>query len=79
MVLSFFRLLFLIPKLLWNLAGIKRTIRKSKRKFKRALVKSGVPKELAEELANEYALPDDIISLKALVKIPKYLKYTRRT
>ncbi|WP_457752664.1 hypothetical protein [Thermococcus sp.] len=76
MVLSFFRLLFLLPKFLWNLAGIKRTIRKSKRKFKRTLVKSGVPKELAEELANEYALPDDIISLKTLVKISKYTRKT---
>ncbi|WP_324735996.1 hypothetical protein VFC49_02160 [Thermococcus sp. SY098] len=79
MVLSFFRLLFLIPKFLWNLAGIKRTIRKSKRKFKKALIKGGIPKELAEELANEYALPDDVISLNALAKISKYLKYTRRT
>lgn len=72
MILSFFRLLFLIPKFLWNLAGIKRTIRRSRRKFKKALVRNGLPKELAKELANEYALPDDIISLKALIKFSKY-------
>jgi len=72
MVLSFFRLLFLIPKFLWNLAGIKRTIRRSRRRFKKALVKSGIPKELAEGLAEEYALPDEIISLRILAKFLKF-------
>jgi len=77
MILSFFRLLFLIPKFLWNLAGIKRTIRRSKRKFKKALVKSGIPKELAEELAEEYTLPDEIISLRTLIKFSKYSSFKR--
>ncbi len=72
MILSFFRLLLLIPKFLWNLAGIKRTIRRSRRKFKKALVRNGLPKELAKELANGYGLPDDVISLKALIKFSKY-------
>ena len=72
MIFSLFRLLFLIPKFLWNLAGIKRTIRKSRRRFKKALVRNGIPKELAEKLANEYALPDDVISLRTLAKFSKY-------
>ncbi|MCD6559825.1 MAG: hypothetical protein J7K57_08180 [Palaeococcus sp.] len=74
MILSLFRLSLILPKLLWELAGMKRAMKKGKRAFKRALIKSGMPPELAEELTKDYALLDEMLTLNGILKyagIPK--------
>lgn len=65
---SSLRLLIIIPKVLWNFAGMKRTVKRARRKFKKALVKNGLPEELAEELAKEYAILDEIMSFEKILK-----------
>jgi hypothetical protein len=72
MIISLFRVLFLVPKILWDIAGMKRAVRRSKRKFRKALIKNGIPKELAEELANEYAVLDSLITLKGISKFANF-------
>ena len=68
---SILRLLMIIPKTLWQLAGMKRVIKRGKRKFKKTLIKNGFPKELAEELAKEYASLDEMLSIKGILKLVK--------
>lgn len=72
MIISLFRFLFLAPKILWDIAGMKRAIRRSRRKFKKALIKNGMPRELAEELACEYAVLDNLITLKGISKLADF-------
>jgi len=69
--LSFLRLMWILPKTLWQLAGMKRAIKRGKRKFKKALIKNGLPKELAEELAKEYAPLDEMLSIEGILKLVK--------
>ncbi|RLF84825.1 hypothetical protein DRN34_05175 [Thermococci archaeon] len=61
----------IIPRALWQLAGMKRAIKRGKRKFKKTLIKNGFPKELAEELAKEYAPLDEMLSIKGILKLVK--------
>lgn len=68
---SILRLLMIIPRALWQLAGMKRAIKRGKRKFKKTLIKNGFPKELAEELAKEYAPLDEMLSIKGILKLVK--------
>ncbi len=71
LLLSFLRLMWILPKMLWQFAGMKRAINKGKRKFKKSLVKNGIPKELAEDLANDYALLNEILNIKGILKVAK--------
>ncbi|NJE26559.1 hypothetical protein E3E22_08015 [Thermococcus sp. MV5] len=75
MVLSLFlsslRLMFVLPKILWQFAGMKRAINKGKRKFRKSLIKNGIPKELAEELVKDYAVVDELLNIKGLLRIAK--------
>lgn len=68
---SILRLLMIIPRALWQLAGMKRAIKRGKRKFKKTLIKNGFPKELAEELAKEYAPLDEMLSIEGILKLVK--------
>ncbi|WP_084593889.1 hypothetical protein [Palaeococcus ferrophilus] len=68
MLIGLLRLFLLFPRTLWELAGIKRTLKRSRRAFKRAMIKNGLPRELAEELAKEYAVLDDVLTLRAILK-----------
>ncbi|WP_048160530.1 hypothetical protein [Thermococcus sibiricus] len=76
--LSFLRLMWILPKMLWQFAGMKRAIKRGKRKFKKALVKNGFPKELAEELANDYAILDEMLSFEGILKLVKTSWRTER-
>ncbi|WP_256957807.1 hypothetical protein [Thermococcus litoralis] len=75
---SFLRLLMIIPKTLWQLAGMKRAVKRAKRKFKKTLIKNGFPRELAEELANEYAILDEMLSIRGILKLIKTSWHTER-
>lgn len=68
MLIGLLRLFLLFPRTLWGLAGIKRTLKKSRRAFKRAMIKNGLPRELAEELAREYAVLDDVLTMRRILK-----------
>lgn len=68
MILSLFRLSLILPKLLWELAGVKRAMKKGRRAFKRALIKNGMPPEFAEELAKDYALLDEMLTPNGILK-----------
>ncbi|AIF69752.1 hypothetical protein PAP_06785 [Palaeococcus pacificus DY20341] len=78
MILPIFRLLFMVPKFLWELAGMKRTLKRSRRAFKRGLLRNGMPKELAEELVREYDQLDEILSPGLMLKYTRSLADSRR-
>lgn len=71
MLTALLRLFLLLPRTLWELAGIKRTLKRSRRAFKKAMIKNGLPRELAEELTKEYAVLDEMLSIKGIVKYAK--------
>ncbi|ASJ02466.1 hypothetical protein A3L09_03950 [Thermococcus profundus] len=55
LVRSLLKLLFLhIPRLLFQIAGLTRVVRRGRRAFKRALKKEGLPEEIANVLTREF-------------------------
>ena len=51
---SVFRLLFHLPKIAFQVAGIFRAINRGKRAFRKGLRDGGLPEELVEDLVREF-------------------------
>jgi len=67
---SVFRLLFHLPRIAFQVAGIFRAINRGKRAFRKALKAEGLPGELVEELLREFD-PLKNFNLKELISITR--------
>ncbi|WP_461866713.1 hypothetical protein [Thermococcus sp.] len=66
MLSSIFKVSYIIPKVLWHVAGMKRIIKHGKRAFEQSLKENGVPEEIVTELVKEFVFIDEIISVQFL-------------